>query len=146
MENIFEGLKDIKFDEIQNKEFIEYKELCVFGAQLRNATMVECPHCKVVGNEPNMMRWHFDNCETILRCCEQCGNTIPRQGIKPFLYDVKKYCNRKCYMNSKKGKPPIVMTDEVKDKLSKIALTQSKERSERMKLNKPWEARWKKKT
>ena len=67
-----------------------------------------------------MLRWHFDNCETILRCCEQCGNTIPRQGIKPFLYDVKKYCNRRCYMDSKKGKPPIVMTEEVKNKLSAI--------------------------
>ena len=120
MENIFEGFKDIKFDEIQNKEFIEYKELCAIGAHLRNATMVECPHCKVIGNEPNMMRWHLDNCETVLRHCEQCGNTIPRQGIKPFLYDVKKYCNRKCYMDSKKGKPPIVMTDEVKNKLSVI--------------------------
>ena len=98
MEDIFEGLKDVKIDEIQNKEFIEYKELCVIGAQTRNATMVECPHCKVVGNEPNMIRWHFDNCETKLRCCEQCGNTIPRQGIKPFLYNVKKYCNRKCYI------------------------------------------------
>ena len=26
MEDIFEGLKDIKFDEIQNKEFIEYNK------------------------------------------------------------------------------------------------------------------------
>jgi hypothetical protein len=49
-------------------------------------------------------------------------------------------------MESKKGKPPIVMTREVKEKLSKIALTQTKERSERIKMNKPWEARWKKKT
>lgn len=120
MEDIFKGLKDVHFDEIQNKEFIECIELCRTEAHIRNSTFVECPHCKVVGNEPNMLRWHFDNCETVLRCCEQCGNTIPRQGIKPFLYDVKKYCNRKCYMDSKKGKPPIVMTDEIKNKLSVI--------------------------
>jgi hypothetical protein len=37
------------------------------------------------------------------------------------------------------------MTDEVKNKLSKIALTQSEERSERIKMNAPWEKRWKKK-
>lgn len=120
MEDIFESLKYVKFDGIENKEFIEYVELCRTGAQVRNSTIVECPYCKVTGNEPNMLRWHFDNCETILRCCEQCGNTIPRQGIKPFLYDVKKYCNRRCYMDSKKGKPPIVMTEEVKNKLSAI--------------------------
>jgi hypothetical protein len=44
-------------------------------------------------------------------------------------------------MESKKGKPPINMTDEVKKKLSDIALTQSKERSERMKKNRPWTKR-----
>jgi hypothetical protein len=120
MENVFEGLKDIKFDEIENKEFIKYKELCRSDAQIRNSTFIECPHCKVVGNEPNMLRWHFDNCTTTFRNCEQCNGIIPRQGTKPFQYDVKKYCNRKCYMDSKKGKPPIVMTDEVKNKLSVI--------------------------
>ena len=147
MENIFEGLKDIaKYEDIDKQEFESQRELFVLEALKRNSTFIECPHCNVTGNEPNMLRWHFDNCETVLRCCEQCGNTIPRQGIKPFLYDVKKYCNRKCYMESKKGKPPIVMTREVKEKLSKIALNQSEERSERIKMNKPWEARWKKKT
>ena len=119
MEDIFEGLKDVKFDEIQNKEFIEYKELCAIGAQLRNSTMVECPHCKVVGNEPNMIRWHFDNCTTKFRTCKQCDSVIPRQGVKPYIYDKKNYCDRKCYMTSKIGKAPIVMTDEVKEKLSK---------------------------
>jgi ERCC4-related helicase len=145
MEDIFNTLKEIKFDEIQNKDFIEFKELCTTEANIRNSTILKCPKFGVKGNEPNMLRWHFENCETKLRCCEQCGNTIPRQGIKPFLYDVKKYCNRKCYMESKKGKAPIVMTDEVKNKLSKIALTQSEERSERIKMNAPWEKRWKKK-
>jgi hypothetical protein len=119
MENIFEGLKDIKFEDIDNKTYIEQKELYIIDTLKRNSTFIKCPKCDVVGNEPNMLRWHFDNCNSILRLCEQCGHTIPRQGIKPFLYDVKKYCNRKCYMNSKKGKPPIEMTSEVKEKISK---------------------------
>ena len=119
MENIFEGLKDIKFEDIDNKTYIEQKELYILDALKRNSTFIKCPKCDVIGNEPNMLRWHFDNCNSILRSCEQCSNTIPRQGIKPFLYDVKKYCNRKCYMNSKKGKPPIEMTSEVKEKISK---------------------------
>ena len=119
MENIFESLKDIKFEDIDNKTYIEQKELYILDALKRNSTSIKCPKCDVVGNEPNMLRWHFDNCNSILRLCEQCNNTIPRQGIKPFLYDVKKYCNRKCYMNSKKGKQPIKMTDEVKEKISK---------------------------
>ena len=98
---------------------IEYSEFCKSEAEKRNAVMVQCPKCGVTGNEPNMLRWHFDNCTTHLRTCKQCGENIPRQGIKPIQYDVKKYCNRKCYMASKKGKAPIIMTDEVKDKLSK---------------------------
>jgi hypothetical protein len=146
MENIFENLKDTKYEDIDKQEFESQRELFVSEALKRNSTFIKCPHCNVTGNEPNMLRWHFDNCETVLRCCKQCGNTIPRQGIKPFLYNVKKYCNRKCYMESKKGKPPIVMTHEVKEKLSKIALSQSEKRSERIKMNKPWETRWKKKT
>lgn len=120
MENIFEGLKDIaKYEDIDKQEFESQRELFVLEALKRNSTIIKCPHCNVTGNEPNMLRWHFDNCETVLRCCEQCNNTIPRQGIKPFLYDVKKYCNRKCYMESKKGKPPIIMTREVKEKIGK---------------------------
>jgi len=119
MEDIFESLKTFKSN-IDETERIEQRELFVADALKRNSTFIKCPHCNVVGNEPNMLRWHFDNCNTKLRSCEQCGNTIPRQGIKPFLYDVKKYCNRKCYMDSKKGKPPIVMTNEVRDKLSVI--------------------------
>jgi hypothetical protein len=145
MEDIFEGLKKQKFV-LDEESMIEQRDLFVMDALKRNATIIECPHCTVTGNEPNMLRWHFENCDTKLRCCEQCGNTIPRQGIKPFLYDVKKYCNRKCYTESKKGKPPIVMTDEVKQKISKIALTQSKERSERMKKTRPWDVKWKKNT
>lgn len=118
MENIFEGLKDFKF-ELDESSIIEQKDLYIMDALKRNSTFVECDRCHTIGNEPNMLRWHFDRCTTKFRNCEHCKKIIPRQNIKPFLYDVKKYCNRKCYMESKKGKPPIVMTDEVKDKLSK---------------------------
>jgi hypothetical protein len=141
MEDVFESLKTFEFKGINEKDLIEQRELYIMDALIRNSTFIKCPKCEVVGNEPNMLRWHFDNCQTKLRQCKQCGNNIPRQGIKPFLYDVKKYCNRKCYMESKKGKPPINMTDEVKKKISDIALTQSEERSERMKKNKPWTKR-----
>ena len=47
-------------------------------------------------------------------------------------------------MESKKGKPPIVMTDEIKQKLSKIALGQSEIRRERIKKVKPWNTKSKK--
>jgi len=84
----------------------------------RNAEIVECPKCGVKGNRPNMMRWHFDNCKTVLRKCQQCGNTIPRQGIKDIQYNQKIYCNQDCYMESKKGKNAIEMTEEVRKKIS----------------------------
>lgn len=93
--------------------------ICRIEAIKRNSETVTCDVCGVSGNYPNMMRWHFENCKTILRSCEYCGNEIPRQGIKNFLYDKKKYCNRECYMGSKKGKAPIIMSEEVKQKLRK---------------------------
>lgn len=71
----------------------------------RNAEIVECDRCGTTGNRPNMMRWHFENCKTVLRKCLHCDGIIPRQGIKDYLYVQKLYCNRKCYMASKKGKP-----------------------------------------
>jgi hypothetical protein len=83
----------------------------------RNTDIVECDRCGVTGGYTNMMRWHFENCSTKLRTCEQCGNTIPKQGVKPNQYKVKKYCNENCYQASKKGKICIVMTEEVKQKL-----------------------------
>ena len=104
---------------------IEYPDIRFFDSDIereealkRNATIVTCPNCGVKGNEPNMLRWHFDNCKTKLKKCLHCDNIIPRQGVKDFIYSQKFYCNRSCYMSSKKGKPPIVMTDEVKKKLS----------------------------
>lgn len=83
------------FDPITNRE----------DALKRNAEIVECDKCGVRGNRPNMMRWHFENCKVKLRPCKQCGKTIPRQGIKDHLYNQKIFCDRKCYMKSKVGKP-----------------------------------------
>lgn len=144
MDDIFQSLKNFKFEKNNSDDHIDQKELYIMEALKRNSTTVKCPKCNVVGNEPNMYRWHFDNCETIFKDCQQCGNIIPRQGIKPFLYDKKKFCNQKCYMESKKGIPPIIMTNEIKNKLSIISLEQKKERSERIKKVKPWNTRWKK--
>ena len=97
---------------IECSENIDYSECIIFDpiinreeALKRNAEIVECDKCGVKGNRPNMMRWHFENCQTILRSCKQCVKIIPRQGIKDYLYDQKIYCNRQCYMKSKKGKP-----------------------------------------
>lgn len=107
LDALFNEYKIINFDpEISRKE-----------ALLRNAEIVSCDKCGVVGNRPNMMRWHFENCKTEFRQCQQCDNQIPRQGIKDFLYNQKKYCNRSCYMKSKIGKAPIIMTEEIKAKL-----------------------------
>jgi len=105
----------------------------------RNSERVTCPHCGVIGNHPNMMRWHFDKCFAKLRKCEQCGDNIPRQGCKESVYKKKIYCDKVCYNESRKGKSPIVMTPEVREKISKAALLDSKNRSERMKRNKVWE-------
>jgi RecJ-like exonuclease len=84
----------------------------------RNSEKVQCPKCQVEGNRPNMMRWHFEKCKTILKNCEQCGKIIPRQGTKDFCYKNKKYCERKCYMESKKGIVFLEMTVEMREKLS----------------------------
>jgi hypothetical protein len=132
-------------EEIDIEKLFQDHNIILFDSDLlrqdaleRNSEIVVCDVCSVSGNRPNMMRWHFENCTTIFRKCEQCENKIPRQGIKNYLYNQKKFCNRTCYMNSKKGKPPIVMTEEVKLKISIHAKTQSEERSERMKKNKVW--------
>lgn len=84
--------------------FIFDPNLSADEAKRRNAEIVECDRCGVTGNRPNMMRWHFENCKVVLRTCQQCGGVIPRQGTKDYLYNEKKYCNRRCYGASKKGK------------------------------------------
>lgn len=101
-------------------------EIARIEALKRNAETVECDKCGVKGNRPNMLRWHFENCQVKLRTCKQCNSIIPRQGVKDFTYNQKFYCNRKCYMESKKGRPPIIMTDEIKKKISLKALNRSK--------------------
>ena len=111
IEELYEEYGLINFD----------REICRQEAIERNSEIVTCDKCGVQGNRPNMMRWHFENCKTVLLNCQCCGKVIPRQGIKDHLYKKKKFCNRSCYMESKKGIAPIAMTDEVRDKLSKIA-------------------------
>ena len=86
-------------------EILESIELYRREAIARNSEIVTCDKCGTSGNRPNMMRWHFENCITEWRPCKHCGNIIPRQGIKDYLYSQKIYCNRKCYMESRKGKP-----------------------------------------
>jgi hypothetical protein len=115
-----------KLANILNVDHIEfdYSEMNFDDAVLvqealrRNSEIVECPKCGVTGNYPNMMRWHFESCKTVLKSCQHCNNIIPRQGIKDHLYTQKNYCDRKCYMESKKGKNPILLTDEMKNKIS----------------------------
>jgi hypothetical protein len=121
---------------------IDYSDCVIFDpvtnreeAIKRNAEIVECDRCGVKGNRPNMIRWHFENCTTKLKKCKQCQNIIPRQGIKDSLYKDKKYCSRSCYMKTKIGKTPIVMTQEVRTKISKSALSRSEQLSVRMKNN-----------
>jgi hypothetical protein len=107
-------------------------DLCRYEALKRNAEIVECNRCGVKGNRPNMMRWHFEKCKTVIKTCKQCGQNIPRQGIKDHMYKTKIFCNRKCYMESKKGVVPIEMTAEVREKLS----VSRKLYNERLKSNK----------
>lgn len=83
----------------------------------RNSEIITCDKCGVKGNMPNMMRWHFDNCKTVLKKCECCNNIIPRQNIKDYVYKQKKYCNKHCYYKSRIGIAPIIMTEEIKEKL-----------------------------
>jgi hypothetical protein len=119
---------------------------CRKDAIARNKIEYTCNKCGVIGKGPNMIRWHFDYCQTVLRDCKQCGKTIPRQGTKDYLYNKKIFCNRQCYMKSKKGNAPIIMTDNIKNKLKEKALSRSDDLSIRMKNNKVWlkSNRWKK--
>jgi hypothetical protein len=127
----------------QNDDFIVYDPtISSQEAIKRNSEFVTCPHCGVSGNRPNMIRWHFDNCKTKLKDCPQCGKVISRQGCKDSLYKKKVYCSQECYIESKKGKSPIDMTPEVRGKISKAALRDSQNRSERMKKVQPWKIRW----
>ena len=125
------GLPELETD-LDSDELFELYGLQNYDVEIsreetlkRNAEIVTCDRCGVHGNRPNMMRWHFENCKTILRNCVHCGGTIPRQGIKENQYRIKKYCGRSCYMASKKGKLAINMTDDVKNKLRVVAKNRS---------------------
>lgn len=49
---------------------LKYKEHCdkLKGRKIKLMIRVEseCPHCKLIGKGPNMKRYHFDNCKTLL--------------------------------------------------------------------------------
>ena len=95
-------------------------EILRMEAIRRNSEFVTCPKCGVTGNRPNMMRWHFDNCnEMPLKKCLHCHKTIPRT-VKPHIYKQKLYCNRKCYMASKIGLPFHTPTEKDKKNISKF--------------------------
>ena len=111
------GVKHIEID-MTNLIFSNDPTINRIEAIKRNSEFVICPKCGVEGNRPNMMRWHFSKCKTVLKNCKQCNKIIPRQGVKDHLYKEKHYCNRECYMESKKGKNPIEMTSEVRKKIS----------------------------
>ena len=117
MENLSK-LFGIDHIEIKNLDLYENDpKILRMEAIKRNSEFVTCPKCSVIGNYPNMMRWHFDKCKTKLKECKQCNQTIPRQGIKDYLYKQKNYCDRNCYMQSKIGKNPINLTSEMKEKI-----------------------------
>jgi hypothetical protein len=141
------GIDQINFSE-EDSPYRENNTIVIHDPKImreeaikRNSEIIECDRCGVFGNRPNMIRWHFENCSQNLKECQYCGKCIPRQGIKPYLYKQKKYCNRDCYTKSKIGKQPIKMTKEVRKKLSEKAIANRSERSKRMKeirKNKFW--------
>lgn len=106
MDKIAQAL-NMKPIEIEYHEFQCDPTIARLEALARNAEMATCDKCGVSGNRPNMIRWHFENCKTVIKTCKQCGSDIPRQGTKDYLYSKKIYCNRQCYMQSKKGVYPI---------------------------------------
>lgn len=81
----------------------------------RNKEMIICDRCGTRGNRPNMMRWHFENCTTVLRKCQACDEIMPRQGRKNFVYNQRFYCNRVCYTIGRTGKK---RTKQCKPKIS----------------------------
>lgn len=68
-----------------------------------------------------------------------------RSEIIKKCWDTGKMDNRNHLNCGIKGDKNPAKRPEVKDKIKKFALLQSKERSERMKKIKPWEYRWNKK-
>jgi hypothetical protein len=51
-----------------------------------------CPHCNKIGGEPQMKRWHFDNCTTLTGIKHKPTNKIPwNKGIKnPYSKETLK--------------------------------------------------------
>jgi hypothetical protein len=127
---------------------------CVYNPEIsriealkRNSEFVTCDRCGQSGNRPNMMRWHFENCKTTPnKKCPHCGDVISPKGIKRNIYEQKVFCTRFCYIASRKGIIPIEMTEEIRKKISRSALSRSDQLSMRMKQNEVWKksGRWKK--
>jgi len=113
------GLEPIELENSPSSEYIILdSNISRKEAISRNKELLTCDICGVTGGGTNMLRWHFENCKNKIKKCEQCEKDIPIQGLKPYLYKQKKYCNRDCYMKSKRGSPPIEMTQEVRKKIS----------------------------
>jgi group I intron endonuclease len=64
------------------------------SAALKGKTkkILECPHCKKTGGEPQMKRWHFDNCTTYTGKKHKPTNETPwNKGVKnPYSDDTLK--------------------------------------------------------
>ena len=58
-----------------------------------NHNKVKCPHCGKVGQERNMLRWHFDNCPTINPrpnyICLHCGVCCSSSATHNRYHGVK---------------------------------------------------------
>lgn len=54
--------------------------------------IIECPHCKKTGGEPQMKRWHFDNCTVLTGKKHKPTNKQPwNKGIKnPYSSETLK--------------------------------------------------------
>ena len=118
-------------------------------ALIRNATTLVCPKCGTQGNMGNIMRWHFDNCKTILRNCKHCNNTIPI--VKPYVrYSKMSFCNSACYYASKVGHQPAHVVrngghldDQSKQKISEKFTEERKQyHRDLVHKTKPWKTRW----
>ncbi len=47
---------------VQSKESNEKRSLALIGSQKK---VIQCPICQKSGGEPQMKRWHFDNCKLL---------------------------------------------------------------------------------
>lgn len=62
--------------------------------------------------------------------CQYCGK------IFNFRHSKKKFCSRLCFIKSKRGKIAVMMTEAVKNKMSKTRIGHEVTRKTRMKISK----------